>query len=278
MSGIPYHHIVDDHGEHTLTVFADGTPIVVKGDHPSFDEILEIVQDGYGTSADLDAIRTLADPSATVRKHMTALSERVSVFGGTVYFDGDPVGSTLTDHIVRLLNEGKAYGENGWKALVSFLEKLAANPIPHSQTRLYGWLQAYNESELTGGFTIAEDGDIIGYKGVNPSLKSVHAGPGIVNGEEIEHGNLDNSVGNVVEIARSYVEHDPSRGCSTGLHIGTREYAESWGSRVVTVKFSPRDVVSVPTDSGDAKLRVCRYEVIDADAPVITSPVFSLGD
>lgn len=275
MSGILYHLVTGE--EQTLVVFDEDAPIVVKGDHPNFDDILDIVQefDAEYDDADeaLSEIRTLADPIKTVAANMTALSERVSMFGRTIYFDGDPLESTLTDHIVRLLEQGKEYGEGGWKALVAFLEKLATNPIPHSQHRLYGWLEAND------GFTIAEDGDIIAYKGVNTDLRSVHSGPGIVNGEP-QDGHLSNAVGNVVEIARSEVEHNPARGCSTGLHAGTYEYAQSWGARVVTVKFSPRDVVSVPTDSGDAKVRVCRYEVIGADtleqhdAPVL----FNLGD
>lgn len=275
-SSIPYHLVKGADGEQTLTVFAEDEPLVVKGDHPNFHEILEIAEypDTFSYDRDecFDEIRTLADPIKTVAKNMTALSERVSVFGKTIFFDGDPLESTLTDHIVRLLDNGQAYGEGGWKALVAFLEKLATNPVPHSQHRLYGWLEAND------GFTIAEDGDIIAYKGVNVDLNSVRSGPGIVNGVE-QDGHLSNAVGNVVEMARSEVEHDPGRGCSVGLHAGTYEYAQSWGPRVVTVKFSPRDVVSVPTDSGDAKVRVCRYEVIAADtAEQYDAPVFSLGD
>lgn len=282
MSAIQYRLVQDAQGS-TLTVFDTDGHFTINDTHPNYDEVVELVTHEYADDYDVAEARDLADPAKTVEKHMTKLSERVSVLGGTVYFDGDPVGSTLTDHIVRLLSEGKEYGEGGWRSLVNFLEKLAANPIPHSQSRFYGWLQAVSDDELTGGFTIAEDGDVIGYKGVSRALKSRHVGPGIVNGEVFEHAALDNSVGNVVEMARSEVEHNPSQGCSTGLHIGTRSYAESWGDRVVTVKFSPTDVVSVPTDSGDAKLRVCRYTVIDADADVIESPYvseseYSLGD
>ena len=71
-------------------------------------------------------------------------------------------------------------------------------------------------------------------------------------------------------MARSEVQHDPSVGCHKGLHVGTWDYASSFGRGVVLeVEVDPRDVVSVPTDCGDAKLRCCRYRVRDEiEAPI----------
>jgi hypothetical protein len=275
MSGIQYRLVGGEDGEQTLTVFLSGgeLPVVVQSSHPNFEDILDEARTDY---PDADEIRDLADPSLTVAKHLTPLSERVAVAGGTVFFDGDPVESVLTDHILRILEE-----DGDWRALVNFLEKLAANPVPHSQHRLYGWLSARD-------FTIADDGDFIAYKGVvrdsEGTLRSLHSGPGIVNGERV-NGQLDNTPGNLVEIERSYVEADPAVGCSNGLHAGTFDYAQGYASRgaTVAVKVNPRDVVSVPTDSGDEKVRVCRYEVLriaseEYAAPTISAAEYALGD
>jgi hypothetical protein len=61
---------------------------------------------------------------------------------------------------------------------------------------------------------------------------------------------------------RDRVTFDPNNGCSFGLHVGTFSYANSYGSTVLEVHVNPRDVVSVPTDCQDQKMRTCRYEVV----------------
>jgi hypothetical protein len=63
---------------------------------------------------------------------------------------------------------------------------------------------------------------------------------------------------------RSAVEHNPARACASGLHVGTWEYASSFGNGVTAVvKVNPRDVVSVPTDCNGQKMRVSRYKVVE---------------
>jgi hypothetical protein len=275
MSGsVSFYHVKDGSDE-SLTVFIPGeAPTPISGDHPGFEDILEELTCG---TPDVDRIRDLADASRAVGNYLEPLSERVSVGNGRVYFDGDEVDSVLTDHILRMLDDGD---EAGWSGLVRFMENLAANPVPHSQHRLYGWLAARD-------FTVTEDGCFIAYKGVRRDSqgvgRSLHAGPAIVDGVEV-NGHVPNEVGSVVEMSRSTVEHNPSVGCSTGLHAGTYDYAQSYGDVLLTVKVNPRDVVSVPTDSGDAKVRTCRYEIlaISGDSPlasptVATSAVSQLG-
>jgi hypothetical protein len=272
-------HLVGTGEDSTLSVFIPGErPINVTGTHPNFDEILDEARSDF---PDTEAIIDLADPSITVEKYLTPLSERVRVSGGQVFFDGEAIKSAITDQIVRLLEEDEGTGDNSWRALVAFLEKLAQNPILHSQHRLYGWLAARD-------FTITQDGDIVAYKGCTRdgagTLRSLHSGPGIVNGQPVNEC-LDNTPGTVVEIERSYVEHDPATGCSTGLHAGTFDYAEGYSRNgaVLSVLVNPRDVVSVPTDSGDQKLRVCRYRVVEVVSEAFTAPVvfadeYSFGD
>lgn len=225
--------------------------------HPNFDQILEEASCGNPDVLDL------FDVEQTVAKKFDKLSERISVAYGGVYLDGDAVDSAITDQIVAFLNAGV----EDWRPLVKFMDKVQANPNEHSRDQLYNWMRA--DSTLT----ITADGNIIGYKGVNGNLTSVRGGPGIVNGQET-NGHLDNSVGNVIEMARSKVQHDPSQGCSVGLHVGTYDYAVSWAQgAVLKVLVDPRDVVSVPTDCSAQKMRVCRYTVLDAITVRCTAPI-----
>src|ERR1035437_174856 len=239
--------LYEDEGDAFVTAFVSGQkPYTAStASHPNFAEIVSALKAG-----DVSALG-LFDISTVVEKYFDQLSERVAVKGGHVFFDGDEVDNSLTKQILRFL-EAKI---DDWQPLVNFMENVASNPNEHSREQLYSWLEARD-------FTITSDGNLVGYKGVKSDLKSVHSGPGIVNGEAI-NGHLDNSPGNTVEIARSVVQHDPSNGCASGLHVGTYDYARSWGTIVLKVEVNPRDVVSVPTDCNAAKVRVCRYEVIE---------------
>lgn len=253
----PYHHVKTEDGRESLTVFTpSGAPIVATGDHPQFAELLSGAQSG----APIDDLRNLSDLSTAVAEHFDTLSERVSVAHGRVFFDGDEVDSTITQQIVRCLDDPNV---GDWKPLVLFMENVAANPNAHSREQLFDWLRDRD-------FTITSNGCFIAYKGVyerdgedSYPYQSCSSGTAIVNGERFT-GNIPNGVGVTVEMPRSDVNHDPGHGCSTGLHVGTYEYAQGYArAALLTVMVNPRDVVSVPTDCSAAKMRVCRYVVSD---------------
>lgn len=255
----PYHHVKTEDGRESLTIFMpSGAPVVATGDHPHFVQLLE----GAQSDAPADDLRSLADLSNAVAQHFDTLSERVAVANGRVYFDGDEVDSTVTRQIVRCLDDPSV---GDWKPLVLFMENVAANPNPHSREQLFDWLRDRD-------FTITTNGCFIAYKGVTSIGEgddmvyvSCSSGHGIVNGEYHE-GQLPNFVGATVEMPRGDVQHDPSVGCHTGLHVGTYEYAQGYNrAALLTVLVNPRDVVSVPTDCNAEKMRVCRYVVSDDD-------------
>lgn len=238
--------------ERTVTALIDGEVYTTNNGNPRYDEILELLQSG---SDDADALRRLFDVEAHAKERLAAtLSERVRIEDGVVYVDGDVVESALTDQIGKFIEQGV----DDWKPLVAFLENCMANPSAHSRTQLFEWLARHN-------FSFAADGTFYAYKAVDGSLRSHRAGYGVVNGEVVENGKLDNSVGNTVEYPRSKVEADAAVGCASGLHAGTYRYAKEFGgasSTMLLVKVNPRDVVSVPTDCDAQKIRCCRYQVV----------------
>lgn len=226
-------------------------PLVGHSTHPGFQPVVDGLLDGSLTIE--EAIRLLDVEKAAAEK-FDRLSDRVSVANGKVYLDGDEVHSSLSDQIIRFLEDG----QSDWQPLVRFFEKVQANPSAHSREQLYEWLSRRD-------FTIDVNGDLVGYKGVQPSAnggyESISRGPAIVDGQAV-NGHVPNNVGSVVEIARSQVAFDPAVGCSTGLHVGDWDYASRFSQgAVLEVRVNPRDVVSVPTDCNAAKVRVCRYYV-----------------
>lgn len=238
--------LIQRDGSANLTVFLDGNMHVADDAHPHFEELVNAAVAGDG-----ETFLNLIDASVRAAERFENLSERVSVANSRVYFDGDEIDDVYAEQIIRFLEDDV----EDWKPLVNFYEKAFTNTDAHTRENLARWLNA------TGGFTIADNGNIIGYKGLSQDMTSIHSGPGIVNGKNM-NGHLPNQPGSVVEMARSKVTHDPAVGCAAGLHVGTWEYARSFGSVVVEVEVNPRDVVSVPTDCSGQKMRVSRYEVV----------------
>lgn len=256
--------LVRTNGEAFLTVFPEtGDPLPARSDHPNWDKLVA------GVLADDESVLDLFDVSKSIIKKLDRLSERVSIYGGAIYFDGDLIDNALTEQILRFIDEDV----DDWEPLVDFFEKLMTNPIEHSREQLYRFMQK-------NGITITEDGDVIFYKGVqligtdaegNKEYFSSSAGHAFVDGVEV-NGQVPNNIGSVIEMPRSEVQHDPSSACSTGLHCATFNFAKSFcNGAVLEIHVNPRDVVSVPNYSSD-KVRVCRYYVHDQiDQPYTTA-------
>lgn len=263
-------------GEQTfVTVFAPGYDAITIGDtHAKFKEIVGLLAEATtGSYVDPSEVYNLIDLGAVAAQKFENLSERVSVRGGVVYFDGDEVDNSLTQQVVRFLDEGV----EDFKPLVAFFEKVSTNPNNHSRQQLFDWLN------VRQGISITESGNIVAYKGVYSDGKggyqSGHQGHAIRNGEDIR-GYIPNAVGDTIEMPRSEVAFDPAQACKQGLHVGTYEYARSYAQgAMLKVIVDPRDVVSVPTDGGGEKIRVCRYRVEEViDSPETAGLVSSIYD
>jgi len=265
--GLPYSRFDNGNGMQNITVFDPLTSdvYVATSDHPNWNAILEGLDTGGQEVLDL------FDVTKVIDKKFRALSDRVSVRNGRIYLDGDEVNNVLTQQIIRFLDEG-----SGFEPLVKFYDRLAQNPNQESVGQLYRWLDSHD-------FTITDDGKIIGYKGVtsdgNGNYFSLNSGTAIVDGVEV-NGQIPNNIGSVVEMPRSAVTFDPGVTCSYGLHVGTWDYALDWsrGGAVLKVLVDPRDVVSVPADHNGAKLRTCRYTVLEVIEQKLDSAVVSLAD
>lgn len=258
-------------GSQFVTVFHDDLeePLVATSEHARYDEIIDRLYNPDSEAITADEIEGLFDASAFVAQSFSEITERVTVSNGRVYYDGDEVHGEIAEHLIRALGEDDDHAT----ALALFLDKLYQNPNEHSREQLYAWLSAND------GFTIDSSGNIVGYKGVTADGLSKFAGKAIVDGEAIE-GNVPNRVGSTISTPRSEVEHDPAVGCAPGLHVGTWDYASSWGAggKVLTVLVNPRDVVSVPTDCEAQKMRTSRYYVTAECESPIPFAVYETGE
>lgn len=101
---------------------------------------------------------------------------------------------------------------------------------------------------------ITDDGCFLAYKKVttvNGVLKDSHS------------KKIDNSIGLSPKMPRELVDKNRNNTCSTGLHVGAFQYVNSFsGDTTILVKVNPKNVVAVPPDYNQQKMRVCEYEVV----------------
>lgn len=142
------------------------------------------------------------------------------------------------------------FAEKGYpaEAFVLFLKRLLSNPSCRSIETFFGFIE-------NQGLTIDAEGYVIGYKGVNMELRDCHT------------GTVDNSPGQHPKMDRSLVDDDPRHECSVGFHFGGWDYAHTFGPRMVLVRVNPADLVCVPYDCSQGKVRVSEYTVLKEVTP-----------
>lgn len=270
--------VVSNDNVSTITALVNGDLVpYTTDDEARFSDVLNAALDD-----DVDRFLALTSPAKAVERNFSVLSDRVAVKGGTIYFDWEPVDNSVTEQILRFLDEGADFAP-----LVKFMEKLYNYRSNQSIDQVYSWLRA-NE------FALSENGNVIGYKAVTSRGGGVlgkgdgvfvpsHCGHGFVNGKEV-NGLIEQRVGDVVSIPRGEVAFDPAVACSTGLHVASWNYARGFhsGDTILLVEVDPRDIVSVPTDSNQEKIRVSRYTVVKAlpkdDSARVSTAFLSVQD
>lgn len=208
-------------------------PIMLLDTHPNFNAVIEAIKNG-----DFDAALELASIPAFVNK-ITA--GRVTVDPTGVYYNSVPVTGYLANKMMQFFNDGLPV-----EAYCKFLDNLYSNPSRTALNELYLFLEAAD-------LPLTEDGYFIAYKAIRNDWKDIHS------------GQFDNSPGTTHVMPRNAVDDNRDRTCSYGFHAAAYAYARNFmghNGRLVAVKINPADVVSVPSDYGNQKLRTCAYTVL----------------
>jgi len=214
-----------------LSVFLKGKPYSINLAHPHFKKIVKGLKDGIAENDLLEMIQ--------IKKELAKVIPNVEFNENGVYLDGRPMSKSLIDRYKFMVQND--FPLDGFK---SFVRNLAENPSKDSVAELFGFLEACS-------LPITEDGYFLAYKRVGKNFKDVHS------------GTMDNSIGRIVEMPREEVNANRHETCSKGLHVCSQSYLTHYsGEHIVICKVHPKDVVSVPVDYDNAKMRVCRYEVI----------------
>lgn len=230
-------HIYNGNG--TISLMIDGVMKPVDTAHRFYNEIKDALKAG-----EWEKIPGLVNIKEQVQNAINASTAngQVTLVDGQVLYNGVAVHNTLTSRIVTMAKEGFDIAH-----MVKFLENLMANPSYRAVNELYDFLEA-------GQIPITENGTFLTYKKIRYDWKDIHS------------GKFDNSVGTVVTMPRNMVDENSERTCSTGLHVCSYAYLPNFGcsgnDRVVICEVNPADVVSIPKDYNNSKMRVCGYKVI----------------
>ena len=218
--------------DNSLTVVVNGKSLTMESSNPAFGEAKKaIVEERW------DDIENLFDTSKAVQDYANG---NVRVSEGVVYYKDEAVHNHVVNRILNFMREGLPY-----KPLVRFLDKLMDNPSRRAVNELYAFLE-HKAMPLT------PDGNFLAYKGVREDYTDWHS------------GNFSNKVGETQEMARRNVCDDANIGCSHGFHAGSLDYARGYGNggHLMVVEIDPSDVVSVPLDCDQQKLRTAKYKVV----------------
>lgn len=227
----------------SITVHAqDGSAYVIPPEHANYEKI----KAALSGKAPFETIRALIDLVHTAKESVKDVlsSGLVEVTRDGVTYDGVPIHGV----IVNRIREHVAAGLDT-APLINFLDKLMNNHSFDAVNSLYDFLEAND-------IPLAPDGDFIVYKKVRNDYRDVHS------------GTIDNSIGAKPRVRHNQVNADRNVTCAEGLHVCAKHYLPSFGisislgGRVVICKVNPLDVVAVPFDYKNAKMRVAGYEVI----------------
>jgi len=232
----PVNYIISD--KKVLTVYLNSEAISVSPSHINYNKIVEAVKNNK-----TDEIVKLFNVKETIEKNLNEIPNnhgKISILNEEVCYNGKPIHNYLTEQIIALSKEGLP-----WERLGKFLERLINNPFKSVFDELYRFLSNRN-------MPITEDGCFIGWKKVTDKYK------------DFQTGTVDNTPGKCPEMPKFEVDDNRRLDCSTGLHVGCREYVHNFYSgkgKIVLVKVAPEDVVCVP-ENEPIKVRVWKYEVL----------------
>lgn len=239
-------HIITKNG--SITAIIDGVPHTVDVSQSNYERIKKALLDNNPAE-----FLKYKDIAATIENKLgkTPLSVgKVTVSNGQVYYNGKVIHHELTRRILEYVDNNYPF-----KSLIAFLENLLQNPSMASVDDLLPFLEHRN-------IPITEDGCFLAYKGVNDDYTDCHT------------STFSNVVGSKHSMPRNEVDDNRNNGCSRGFHVGSLQYATTFGRRTVIVKVNPRDAVSVPLCSSEQKLRVCAYEVVGEYTGPLVGPVY----
>ena len=229
--------------DNSLTIVVDGKALTMESSNPSFNEAKKLL-----SAEKYDELPDLFDTPKAVERFAEG---SIKVSDGEVSYKGEVIHNHVVGRILDFMRQGLPY-----KPLTRFVEKLMDNPSRRAVNELYAFLEHKN-------MPLTPDGNFLAYKGVRSDFTDWHS------------GQFTNKVGDVNEMPRRNVCDNANIGCSDGFHAGSLDYARQYGNggHLMVVEIDPADVVSVPLDCDQQKLRTSKYKVVSLFEKKLEEPM-----
>jgi hypothetical protein len=205
----------------------------ITADNPNFKEAEQALH-----ANNREALLAIIDKPTAIQNILSKIGS-VEVTDNEVIYDGKSLRGSLVSYIIALANQGMDL-----KPATEFLKKVYNNPSMDSIDDLWNFIDRH-------GLSLTDDGNFVGYKSVRPNNNDWHTNS-ILNGPGVEP----------TPMKREDVTKDRNIACSKGYHVGSLGYANTFmdsSRKILLVEVDPEDVVSVPLDCEQSKIRVRKY-------------------
>jgi hypothetical protein len=237
--------------DNSIVLFYDNAPHTIVSSHPQWSKALDYIRNGRW-----DDFVTLATPVKPLSKYLTE-DRRFTIENDEIFYHGEKLPDFFAKRLFSLMEHNLPTN-----ALTNFITRLYDNPDSQVVEHLLSFLDR-------GNLPITPEGRFLAYKLVRDNYTDVHS------------GTVDYSMGKIVEMPRRKVDSDRSITCSFGLHACSLEYLAHFnGDRLIVVEIDPADVVAIPADYNDTKLRCAKMRVVaELDRalvkPAWNTPIYS---
>lgn len=222
----------------------DDRIIEIRKDNDEFlyNKIVEAVSDNTDTSDIFAMIANIVD-----EQNMIYDIEKIELPQGFKFKDNKLVYTNieLAGNIVKRFEMSNEVNRN---RMVKFINKLAEVDSRLVFDMICGFLEANPD------IMFDDDGDLLMWKAIDDDYCAHHSNP---DGTRNFH-----KIGIPIEMKRDEVERNKEVTCSSGLHVCSKSYLPYYagGSDIlVECKVDVRDIVSIPSDYNNAKIRCCKY-------------------
>jgi len=261
-----------------VQIIIDGLPKTLSRKYKEADSVIQLAKnfnksrDENERKAIMGKVQELLTPGYRIQ-HKT--DGRFEFDGGRkMYLKGttDPIPNFLAKKLMKWMEE-----DIPLTGLINFWKHLLLNPDKAVRKQLYSFLEH-------NGHPITDKGYFLAYKACKVKKKyDKKTGEEIVQFQYNEdtgkreekytqsltfapyhsgaHGMVI-KVGQPIAMPREECDSNPDRTCSAGLHVGSMEYVHDFGygdGVILEVLVSPRNVVAVPSDYDNTKMRCCEY-------------------
>ena len=226
-----------------LTVMIKSVPHNFNEGSDQYAKVVEFIKTPDNKDKEIES---LLDVVAKVQKFVKD-SSILQVRGNDLYAGDERITGPFASRVLKMI-------EQGFDAtpMSNFHTKLQQNPSYRVWQQLYAFMEY-------GKLPITPEGDFLAYKRVRHSTID-----GVDCLVDCHSGKIVNDVGTHVKMDRRKVDDNPDNTCSYGLHACSHEYLANFsGTATITVRINPADVVSIPTDYNNTKLRCCAYTVLE---------------